>query len=172
MALHNWYFGHVFVLFSGNSGNADLLTMPPSAYAAALRELVTLHFSGGYLLRAVTQIADWLSGPLESYATIPLNAAGVAIVIYVVVRGRSYDPWLRLIGASALAQHAVALFYNGSIGRYHYLTWFLTMLVVMAWLHNEGWFARRYPIMSARLISNPWSRRLQSGLTRLQKVSA
>jgi hypothetical protein len=172
MALHNWYFGHVFVLFSGNSGNADLLTMPPSAYAAALRELVTLHFSGGYLLRAVTQIADWLSGPLESYATIPLNAAGVVILIYVVVRGRSYDPWLRLIGASALAQHAVALFYNGSIGRYHYLTWFLTMLVVMAWLHNEGWFARRYPIMSARLISNPWSRRLQSGLTRLQKVSA
>ena len=36
MALHNWVFGHVFVLFSANSQDADLLVMPPSAYAAAL----------------------------------------------------------------------------------------------------------------------------------------
>ena len=47
------------------------------------------------------------------------------------VRGRTFDPWLRLIGAAALAQHAVALFYNATVARYHFLTWFLTMLVVM-----------------------------------------
>ncbi len=34
MALHNWVFGHAFVLFSSNSADADLLVMPPSAYAA------------------------------------------------------------------------------------------------------------------------------------------
>jgi hypothetical protein len=148
--------------------------MPPSAYAAAALELVTLHFNGGYLLRVLVQMASWLSGPAELYVTIPINAAGVAILIYVVLRGRSFDPWLRLIGAAALAQHAVALFYNAAIGRYHYLTWFLTMLVAMVWLHEVGWgwLQRRYPVMSERVISSPWSRWLASGLSRLQKVAS
>src|SRR5664279_6529445 len=94
--------------------------MPPSAYAAVMRELLSLDFGDGYAMRALTQVANWLSGPAESYVTAPLNAAGVAILIYVVARGRQFDPWLRLIGASALAQHVVALFYNASIARYHY----------------------------------------------------
>jgi hypothetical protein len=147
--------------------------MPPSAYAAALRELVTLHFSGGYLTRALLQIPNWLSGPAESYATVSLNAAGVVILIYVVVRGRGFDPCLRLIGAAALAQHAVALFYVAT-ARYHYLAWFLTALVVVGWLHEVGigWFQLRYPDMCRRVAAHPWSRRLASGLARLQRVSA
>jgi hypothetical protein len=173
MALHNWVFGHKFVLFSANAGDADLLVMPPLAYLGAARELLTLNFSGGSLTRAFFQIMNWLSGPAESYATIPLNAAGVAILIYVVVRGRHFDPWLRLLGAAALAQHAVALFYNASIARYHFLTWFLTMLVVMVFIHQIGidWLRRRYPAMSERVTIHPWSRRLASGLARLQKVA-
>ena len=133
----------MFVLFSGNATQSDLLVMPPSAYLAAARELLSFDFSGGYAMRALTQVANWLSGPAESYATIPLNAAGVAILVYVVLRGRQFDPWLRLIGAAALAQHAVALFYNAAIGRYHFLTWFLTMLVVMVLMHEVGmgWLA-------------------------------
>ena len=174
MALHNWYFGRVFVLFSSNSGDADLLVMPPSAWLAAVGDLVTLNFSGGTLSRAFFQIANMLSGPSESYATIPLNAAGLAILIAVVVRGQTFDPWLRLIGACALAQHAVALFYNAGVGRYHFLTWFLTMVVVMVFMHDVGmgWLQRRYPVMSARLISNPVSRWLAFGLARLQKASS
>ncbi len=35
-----------------------------------------------------------------------------------------------------------------------------------------GWLKQRYPVMSARLQSNRLSRRLASGLARLQKVSA
>ncbi len=172
MALHNWYFGRVFVLFSANSGDADLLVMPPSAWLGALRELVALNFTGGNLVRGMSQIAHWLSGPAEATATIPLNAAGVAILMFVVLRGRQFDPWLRLIGAAALAQHAVALFYNAATSRYHFLTWFLTMLVVMVFVHQIGmdWFKRRYPVMSERIISNPLSRRLVSGLARLQKA--
>ena len=174
MALHNWVYGHVFVLFSTNAAASDLLVMPPSAYAAVMRELLSLDFGGGYAMRALTQVANWLSGPAESYATVPLNAAGVAILIYVVARGRQFDPWLRLIGASALAQHVVALFYNASIARYHYLTWFLTMVVVMVWAHQVGmgWLKRRYPVMSDRIVSHPWSHRLASGLSWLQKISA
>jgi glycerol-3-phosphate acyltransferase PlsY len=146
--------------------------MPPSAYLGAARDLLSLDFSG--LARVAGQLAHWLAGPAESYWTIPVNAVGVAILIYVVVRGHSFDPWLRLIGASALAQHAVALFYNAAIARYHFLTWFLTMLVVMVWFHQVGidWLARRYPALSARMAGHPLAQWLASALTRLQKSAA
>jgi hypothetical protein len=173
MALHNWVFGHVFVLFSSNSQQSDLLTMPPSAWLAAIGEVVRLNFAGDHLHRAFFQIVNWLSGPAESAWTLPLNAAGVAIVIYVVLYGRRFDPWLRLVGVTALAQHAVALFYQAAIARYHFLTWFLTMLVVMAFMQKIGfdWLRRRYPALSERFVQHPWSRGLSSGLARLQKVS-
>ena len=172
MALHNWVFGHVFVLFSTNAGAANLLVMPPSAYAAAARGLLHFDFSG--LARVVAQIANWLSGPAESYATIPLNAAGVAILVYVAARGRRFDPWLRLIAGAALAQHAVALFYVAGVARYHLLSWFLTMLVTMVWLNEVGvsFLKERYPAMAQRLAGHPFARRLASGLTTLQKSSA
>jgi len=171
MALHNWVFGHVFVLFSANSADSNLLVMPPSAYWAALRELMHFDFSGS--ARVLTQLADWLSGPAESYVTIPLNAAGVAIVVYVVVRGRAFDPWLRLIGASALAQHAVAFFYNAATARYHFLTWFLTMLVVTVWLHEVAidWLWRHYPVATERIANHRAARQLAAALARLQKAS-
>ena len=148
--------------------------MPPSAYAAVARELLSLDFGGGDAMRALTQVANWLSEPAESYWTIPLNAAGVAILAYVVLRGRRFDPWLRLIGAAALAQHAVALFYRADVARYHFLTWFLTMVVVMAFMHEVGigWLQRRYPMLSERLAKYPLSLWLASGLTRLQKSAA
>jgi hypothetical protein len=172
MALHNWVYGHVFVLFSSNAQDANLLVMPPSAYLAAARDMLGGDVSGAG--RVLVQLANWLSGPAESYWTIPLNVAGVVILIYVVVRGRRFDPYLRLIGAAALAQHTVAFFYVASAGRYHYLSWILTMLVVMVFMHEVGiaWLRRRYPKAAARLANHPLSRRLASGLTRLQKSAA
>jgi cadmium resistance protein CadD (predicted permease) len=172
MPLHNLYFGHVFVLFSANSADSNLLVMPPSAYVAALRDLLHLDFSG--VARVLRQLGDWLSGPAESYATIPLNAAGVAILTYVVLRGRALDPWLRLIGGAALVQHAVALFYNAATARYHFLTWFLTMLVGMVWFHDVGiaWLKQRFPTASQRVAVHPLAQRLASGLARLQKASS
>ena len=41
MALHNWVYGHVFVLFSSNSQESSVLVMPPSAYGTALRQLLS-----------------------------------------------------------------------------------------------------------------------------------
>jgi len=174
MTLHNWIFGQVFVPFSANVRHPDVFTMPPSAYAAAAREIFSLDVHGEFLRRLIRQIVNWLSGPAESFATIPLNAAGVAVLIYVVFRGRQFDPWLRLVGASALAQHAVALFYTAAIARYHLLSWFLTMVVVMVWLQQLGvaWVQRRYPALSKQFTANPLRRRLASWLARLQKVSA
>jgi len=172
MALHNWVFGKVFVLFSSNSGDSNLLVMPPSAWGAALRGLVHGDVSG--IGRIVMQLADWLSGPAESYWTIPLNAVGVVILLYVVLRGRAFDPWLRLIGAAALGQHVVAFFYNAATARYHFLTWFLTMLVAMVWFHDVAmaWLAQRYPDAMNRIANHRLSRQLASVLTRLQKATA
>ena len=168
MALHNWVFGNALVLFSANAAHPLVYVMPPSAYAAALHELVAFNFSGGNLARALMQVPNWLSGPAESYWTVPLNAAGVAVLIYVVLRGRQFDPWLRLIGAAALAQHGVALFYVAT-ARYHLLTWFLTMLVVLVFLYEIGfvWLRRRYPVVSERFLLHPLSRWAAKGLSRL-----
>jgi hypothetical protein len=93
------------------------------------------------------------------------------VLLYVVFRGRAFDPWLRLIGGAALAQHAVAFFYNAATARYHFLTWFLTMLVVMVWFHRVGIDAlrQRYPALSGKIAAHPLSRRLASGLMRLHK---
>ena len=172
MPLHNRVFGHALVLFSTNANDPHLLVMPPSAYLAASRDLLSLDFSG--IWRVFVQIANWLSEPAESYWTIPLNAAGVAILVYVVMRGRTFDPWLRLIGAAALAQHAVALFYRADVARYHFLTWFLTMLVVMAFIQavGFGWLRQRFPGLSERIAHHPLADRLASGLTRLQRITA
>jgi hypothetical protein len=170
MPLHNWVFGHVFVLFSTNATHPLVLNMPPAAYADAFRELVTLDFSHGQFLRALMKIREWLlSGPYQSSRlVIPLNAAGVAILVYVVVWGRRFDPWLRLIGGAAIAQHTVAFFYIPT-ARYHFLTWFLTMLVVMVFVHEAGidWLRCRFPNISARLGRLPSVRWLESGLARL-----
>ena len=162
------------MLFSANFDNPLVLVMPPAAWTSAIKDVLNLNFAGGHLLRALRQIPDWLSGPAESYATVPLNAAAVAILVYVVVRGRQFDPWLRLIGAAALAQHAVALFYIGTVARYHFLTWFLTVLVVLVWFHQVGmgWLRRRYPVLSHRFAAHPWRMRLASGLAGLQKMNA
>jgi hypothetical protein len=173
MALHNWVYGHVFVPLSANAAHPDVLVMPPSAYAAALRELFTLNFSDGYLMRALMQVPHWLSGPAQSFVTVALNAGGVAILLYVFIRGRGFDPWLRLIAAAALAQHAVALFYVAT-PRYHFLAWFLTLLVASVWLHESGiaWLARRYPDMCKRVAAAPFAVRLSSGLSRLAATSS
>jgi len=173
MALHNWVFGHVFVLFSANSADSQLLVMPPSAYAAAAHELVTLHLAGPHIAGVAAEIVRWLSGPAQAYAAIPVNAAAIAVLIYVVA-ARRFDPWLRLIAGAALAQHTVALFYDASIARYHYLAWYLTMVVAIVWLHQVGigWLQQRYPALCAGMAANPVTLRLASGLASLHKMSA
>ena len=171
MALHNWVFGRALVLFSSNAQDSNLLVMPPSAWAGALREALTFDFAGGLAHRALMQIPNWLSGPAESYWTVPVNAAGVAILVFVVTRGRTFDPWLRLVGAAAIAQHAVAFFY-ATTARYHYLTWFLTLLVAAAFMQQAGlpWLTRRYPAAMGRLTRILWPPRLAGSIGRLDRL--
>ena len=152
MALHNWIFGGVFVLFTSTTGLA--MSMPPAAYLAAVAELLHLDFSGEHVARALAQIGGWLAGPFESVIAAPLNAAALVVVIRVAV-GRGADPWLRLTAWATLAQQGVGLFFL-TAGRYYYLTWLLTLLIVAAWVHGEGLdlVRRRFPDFAARSAKN------------------
>ena len=137
---------------------------PPSAYLAALAELAHLNFAGEYVARALRQIGGWLAGPSEMIALVPLNAVAILVLVRVALWRRA-EPWLRLIAFATLAQHGVALFYPGD-GRYHYLTWLLTLLVVAAWVNGEGLVIVRrwFPHVSARVAKHPASLALARGL--------
>jgi hypothetical protein len=130
MPIHNWVFGHQFVLLSTNANLPSLQVMPPAAWLAALRELATLHFRGAELHRGVVQLGEWLSGPSGLKVFIPLHAAAVATLVWVALRGRTFDPWLRVIAAGVIAEYGAALFYAAT-ARYFFSMWFLTLLVVL-----------------------------------------
>ena len=109
MALHNWVFGGVFVLFSANATIHAALPMPPSAYLAALGELFTS------ILPASTCGAAAAMGALARRALgivsmVPLHVAAIAVLVRVA-SSRRFDPWLRLTAWAAIAQHPVAWFY-------------------------------------------------------------
>jgi len=170
MALHNWVYGGVLVLFTTTAELPRLLQMPPSAYLAAFAELAHLNFAGEYVARAGHQIGGWLAGPSEMIAMAPFNAAAILVLVRVAL-WRGADPWLRLTALATLAQHGVALFYPGD-GRYHYLTWLLTLLVVAAWVHGEGLpiVRRWFPHFSARVAKHPASLVLARGLPRMSEM--
>jgi hypothetical protein len=146
MALHNWYFGGQFVLFSANAGHPLVYVAPPQVYAAALMELVRLDLGGENLSRIGRQLYGWLSGDRQAFYAVPIHAIAVAITLRVAFRGGS-DGWIRLVAAAVLAQHLIGLTHVDT-PRYHYLAWFLSLLVVMVWLRDEGWaMARRtFPV--------------------------
>jgi hypothetical protein len=136
MPLHNWYFGHDLVLLSSNARLPGTYVMPPSDYWAALLELVRLDLGGEHLHAAAAQIGAWLSGPSQLRVFIPLHAAAVVVVAAITLRGRDYDPWLRLIGAALLAEYVVAMIYAAT-PRYFYEMWLLTALLVAVFIERS-----------------------------------
>ncbi|HEY7662966.1 MAG TPA: hypothetical protein VH934_07580 [Xanthobacteraceae bacterium] len=172
MALHNWIYGGAFVPFTSTAAHPGALVMPPSAYLAALGELVRFDLAGEHVARALQQIAGWLAGPSESILATPLNAAALAILVRVAIWPK-VDPWLRLTAWATLAQQCVGLFY-ATAGRYYYLTWLLTLLVATVWLHEEGiaWVRRCFPQPSKRIADHPASRAMAQSLDRVSRMSA
>lgn len=155
MALHNWVFGGALVLFSANIAEPGNFPTPPSVYLAAFGDLIRFDFAAGNIGRLARQWLGLLSGPTGSALMAPLNAAA----LYLVARAglaRRYEPRLRATAFAALALHAVALFYPAT-DRYHYVAWFLTLVVCLAWLRDEGlaWLRLRFPGGLARLEGHP-----------------
>jgi hypothetical protein len=167
MALHNWVYGGVFALFTSTATHHGTLVTPPSVYLAALSELLRFDWSGGQAARAARQIGTWLAGTAESVWTAPLSVMAIAVLVRVAL-WRAADPWLRLTASAMLVQQCVVIFYAAA-GRYQYLTWLLTSLVVAAWVEREGLplLRRRFPAFTARVARHPLSAALARGLARL-----
>jgi hypothetical protein len=166
--LHNWVYGGELVLFTSTSTKA--IFMPPSAYLAAFAELLQFHVSGEAVARALAHIGAWLAGPSELVAMAPLNAAAIIIVLRGALwrQAHPWDPWLRLTAVATAVEQCVPIFYI-IYGRYYYLTWLLTLLVVAAWVHGEGIVLCRrwFPVLSARVTTHPASVALARGLRHL-----
>jgi hypothetical protein len=145
MALHNWFYGGSFALFTTTAAHPGALVMPPSAYLAAASELAHFQFGRAHVTAALHQIGGWLAGPSESVFMAPFNAAALVIVARMAL-WKGIDPWLRLTAWATLAQQCVGIFYAPA-GRYYYLTWLLTLLVTAVWIEREGLklLRRRYP---------------------------
>jgi hypothetical protein len=169
MALHNWVYGGELVLFTSTSRLAML--MPPAAYLAAFMELLRGDFAGEHVTRAIEQIGAWLAGPSELVMLAPLQAAALVLLVRVVL-WRAADPWLRLLALATLAQHGVGLFYVIA-GRYHYVTWLLTLAVVTAWLYGErlAILRKRWPHFCERVAAHPARQALARGLDRMARMA-
>ena len=102
----------------------------------------------------------------------PLHAAAIVVLVRVVLWRRA-EPWLRLTAGATLVQQAVGLFYANA-GRYYYLTWLLTLLVVAVWVHGEGIdiLRRRFPDFSERIAKHPASVAFVRGLDRIGRMIA
>jgi len=139
---------------------------------AALAELFRLDLAGEHVARVLRQLGGWLAGPSESVLAAPLNAAAL-FVLARVTGWRAADPWLRLLAAATLAQHAVLLFY-ATAGRYAYVTWLLTLIVVAAWLQDDAVprLHRRHPALARRIRAHPASIMLARVLARTAKAAA
>jgi hypothetical protein len=170
MALHNWVYGGVFVLLTSTTEHYTTLVTPPSVYPAAFAELMRFDFSGENVARAIRQIGGWLAGPSESVLLAPLHVAAIAVLVRVALR-TGIDPWLRLTASATLVQQCVGIFYATG-GRYYYLTWLLTLLVVLVWLHAEGieMFRRRFPRLAERFTRHPARAALVGGLARMSRM--
>ena len=85
-----------------------------------------------------------------------------------VAAWKEIDPWLRLTAWATLAQQCVGLFY-ATAGRYHYLTWLLTLLVTTVWMQREGLdlLQRWYPGFAAAIANHPARRALARRLHKL-----
>ena len=61
-----------------------------------------------------------------------------------------------------------------TVARYHFLTWFLTMLVVMVFMHQVGmgWLQRRYPVLAERIAAIPCRFGLHPASRGCRRVSA
>ncbi len=156
MALHNWYYGGVFVLFTQHTTTIGAaMPMPPRDYVAALLELLRLDFGGDALERGALQIGRMLLGPAESPVMAPVHAAAFVILFRVLLSAR-YEGWLRLLAAATLGLYSPGLFFLYS-DRYPLAAWLLTLLVCFVWARDEAlpWLQQRYPEASGRVLRHP-----------------
>ena len=118
--LHNLYFGNKIVLLSSgyvhNTG-ASLYT-----YFYAFLDVLNLNFGNSEnISRILVQVDRWIKPTDLHYALF-----FILLFLIFITKGS----YFKIISLLALSQHAVLLIFEPR-GRYSYLAWFLTIIVIM-----------------------------------------
>jgi hypothetical protein len=118
---HNYFFGHKFYFFTGAAHLS--ISMPPSVYFNAFKELLAPNYSGQDLTKVTSHIKD-LIGPWYRWVFL-------GVVFYTAFLKRKIPLEMRMIAVVVLSLHFVNLFVFATYFRYVYLTWALTVMVTI-----------------------------------------
>jgi len=132
VAFHNWYYGGVFVPLTDAWKVTANLELPPSSYMDAVAAMLAGNPSWtDKVWRVLKHLRGWINY-YEIWLIVPY------ITLWVAPFRRDLDPFIRVLAASLLADHAVFLFYP-SFPRYNYGIWLLTFLVFTVVLRRVYW---------------------------------
>lgn len=132
--LHNYWFGKKFCLFTGAIDMA--VTMPPSVYLQAFKELVTSNFKGANIEQVLSHLKTML-GPWYRWVAL-------MTVFFAAFTKRNLNSNLRLLAIAVLSLHFVNLFIFAVFWRYVFLTWALTAIVALSLIWSSaGFIAQR-----------------------------
>ena len=121
--LHNLYFGKTLVFLS--SGHHHNTGASLSTYFSGILDIIHLNFyQSENIAKIIYQFNRWIN-PNEFHYIITI------FLLFLIFRFK--NNYMRIISSLALSQHAVLLVFEPT-GRYSYLAWFLTLLVVMYFL--------------------------------------
>lgn len=138
LALHNWLFGHEFVLLT--SAVHVNLSAPPTAWASALGSLVGLTAPDDAARTVVlNQIDTWLgdydvSGVFPGFrhlAFVGMRLLGLLCLVAAPFYPRLRAPKYAAIIAAAFGAQLVLLFFVNT-GRYGFIAWPLTGLITLS----------------------------------------
>ncbi|MDD5680734.1 MAG: hypothetical protein PHI59_05800, partial [Candidatus Omnitrophica bacterium] len=123
---HNYFFGRKLYLFTGSVQMA--VTMPPSVYIDACKELLASGFSG----QNVTNVILHLRCMVRSWYQLIL----LGVVFYAAFLKRRVPSDMRMVAIVCLSMHFVNLFIFATYFRYVLLTWTLSAIVAifLVWL--------------------------------------
>lgn len=153
MPLHNYVYGHQFVLISA-AGATISVPIGPAAYLRALQELAMGNFGGEHVTLAAKQLSGWLwtlpdlpvaalKRPAEAFMVLKLVTLGMTAL--AVSRWIRVPPPVRMVAWAALAAHLPMLFIFASAQfRYAMIGWDLSALVTIAVIAEfvDAWRAR------------------------------
>ena len=101
--LHNWVFGHSSVLFSDNVSQPQTMVMPPSAYGAALIDLLHLDLASRFIVIArSTRSPRGFPAPRDLLRSSRSMWRRWRPCCESASWGARFDPWLRLIALATL----------------------------------------------------------------------
>ena len=121
--LHNLYFGKTLVFLS--SGHHHNTGASLSTYLSGILDIIQLNFyQSENIAKIIHQFNRWIN---------PNELHYIIVIFLLLLIFRFKNNHMRIISSLALSQHAVLLVFEPT-GRYSYLAWFLSLLVVMYFL--------------------------------------